>query len=179
MTRELDDPFEYDVAFSFAPEDREIAEQLASLLAAKQMTVFFDELGSAEAAVGDVVLHLAEVFRTRAYYCVLFLSRSYPLERWTEAERADAQEHALRDADEYFLLLRLDNTAVPGIEEAAGYRDLRQHSPESIADLLELKLSQAKSRSSSASRSHDLRSGNVPSKKADSSDRQASKGDLV
>jgi hypothetical protein len=78
-----------------------------------------------------------------------------------EAERRRAQELSLRAADEYLLLLRLDDTDVPGITEAAGYRDLRRHSLESIADWLAQKLSQTKGQSGPPPQSHDLRSGNV------------------
>jgi hypothetical protein len=74
-----------------------------------------------------------------------------------------AQERAYRDANEYILPLRLDDTQVPGVTETTGYRDLRQHSLESIADLLEQKLAKAKTQSGMQSPSHDLRSGNTSS----------------
>ncbi len=49
-----------------------------------------------------------------------------------------------------------------GITETTGYRDLRQHSMESIANVLEQKLIKTKGRSGPPSQSHDLRSGNFP-----------------
>lgn len=164
MTRDLYDEFEFDVAISFAGEDRRTAEQLANLLAAKHMQVFYDEQENAELPGRDMILHLAEIFRTKARYCVMLISQYYPIKSWTEAERSFAQEHALRDANEYFLPVRLDDTKVPGVAEAAEYRDLRQDSLEGIANLLEQKVSQTKGRSGPPRESHDLRSGNVASK---------------
>ncbi|RPI93744.1 MAG: TIR domain-containing protein [Chloroflexi bacterium] len=153
--------FEYDVALSFAGEDRQVADQFAALLTSRGMRVFYDEYKTAELWGKDPLTHFVNLYSRKARYCVLFISRYYPLKRWTNAERTAARERSFRDANEYILPLRLDDTDVPGVTEATGYRDLRQHSLESIVDLLEGKLSQTKGRSGPPSQSHDLRSGNV------------------
>jgi hypothetical protein len=111
----------------------------------------------------DFVTHLAELYRTKARYCVILLSRHHPLKSWTRAERTAAQQHALRDASEYIFPVQLDDSEVPGAAQAAGYTDLRQHSLEVIADLLEGKRAESRERSGPPPQSHDLRSGNVPS----------------
>jgi hypothetical protein len=157
------DAFEYDVALSFAHEDRAVAEELASLLRDKDIKVLFDEYPSAQLGGSDFVTHLAELFRTKARYCVMLVSQHYPLKKWTETERTFAQQHALRDANEYLIPVKLDHTEVPGIRETTAYRDLRQHSLESLVDRLEQKLTETRDRSGPPSQSHDLRSGNVPS----------------
>jgi hypothetical protein len=162
MSRDPHNPFEYDVALSFAREDRAVSEELAGLLRARNIRVYEDEYQATPLGVSDIVTHIAELFRIRARYCVMLLSRHYPLKKWTEAERTSAQEHALRDANEYILPVRLDDTLVPGAAETTGYRDLRQHSIRSIVDWLESKLAEAKARSGPPPQSHDLRSGNIP-----------------
>ena len=163
MRRDQNDPFEYEVVLSFAGEDRAVAEEFASLLRAKGIRVMDDESQTAELGGGDFVTHIAELYRTKAYYSVMFLSRHYPLHRWTEAERTAAQEHSLREADEYILPILLDDTEVPGIVETSGFRDLRQTPLEGLVHLIEQKLSAAKGRSGPRSRSHDRRAGNIPS----------------
>ncbi len=55
-----------------------------------------------------------------------------------------------------------DDTQVPGISETTGYRDLRQHSTESIVNLIEQKLEETKGQSGPPPKSHDLGSGNIP-----------------
>jgi hypothetical protein len=156
------DQFEYEVALSFAREDRGVVDQFADLLKSKGITVFYDEYETPELWGKDLVAHLVNIYSRKARYCVLFISRHYPLKQWTEVERRDAQERALRDANEYILPLKLDDSDVPGIIEAAGYRNLRQHAIEDVVDLLAEKLAQPKRPSGPPSQSHDLRSGNIP-----------------
>jgi len=146
MSRDQNDPFEYDVVLSFAKEDGAKAEEFANLLDIRNITVLFDDMQTAELGGSDFVTHIAELNRTKAWYCVMLISRHYPLKAWTETERRAAQEHALRDANEYILLIRLDNTVVPGLTETSGFRDLRQVSMESIVNSIEQKLAEAKAR---------------------------------
>ena len=157
------DPFEYEVALSFASQDNTVAEEFVRLFSSRNIHVFRDEHTGSNSWGKDVVGHLVNLYARKARYCVLLISRHYPLRKWTEAERTSAQERALRDADEYILPIQLDDADVPGITEPAGYRDLRQHSVESIVNLIEEKLAETKRAAGPPSRSHDLRSGNVPS----------------
>jgi hypothetical protein len=170
MTRSNDE-FEYDVALSFAGEDRSIVEELASRLKAKGMEVFHDEYEAGDMWGRDLVDHLVNIYSRKARYCVMFISQSYPLKKWTKAERMAAQERAFRDSDEYILPLQVDDTQVPGVAEATGYRDLREHSLESIVELLENKLMEAKAHSRPLPPSHDLRSGSVTSANTESGDK--------
>jgi hypothetical protein len=157
------DEFEYDVALSFAGQDKEVACKFADQLKSKKISVFLDEYSSAELWGKDMVDHLVNLYSRKARFCVLLVSRHYPLKTWTDVERTAVQERSLRDANEYILPLRLDDTPVPGIEESSGYRDLRQGSVEEVVSLLVQKLGEAKGLSSPLPRSHDLRSGSVSS----------------
>ena len=157
------DEFEYDVALSFAGEDKDIVDKFADLLRSKDIKVFYDKYEAAELWGKDLIDHLVNIYSRKARYCVMFISQYYPLKKWTNVERMAAQERAFRDANEYILPLRLDDTQVPGLAETTGYRDLRQHPMEDIVDLLEQKLIKSKSQSSLPPQSHDLRSGSVSS----------------
>ena len=156
------DSFEYDVAVSFAKADKAVAEEFVHLLDQRNIKSYLDEYTSPD-PWGGMVDHLVNLFARKARYCVLLVSDQYPLNTWTETERTSAREGALRDAEEYILPLRLDDTDVPGMDEVKGYRDLREHSMESIVQWLEKKLNESESRPGPPSQSHDLRSGNVPS----------------
>lgn len=153
--------FEYDVALSYAKEDQPIARKLGELLSKKNFKVMYDEHGTAQLGGSSFLTHIAELYRTKAQYCLLLISKHYPLNKWTEAERSSAQQHALRDAEEYLLLIQLDDTDLPGVREAKGYYDFRQDSQEALADRLDKKLSESRPRSGPPEESHDLRSGNV------------------
>ena len=159
------DAFEYDVALSYATQDAKLAEEFARLLSGKGLKVFRDEY-RAEVSPGwgkDMVDHLVNLYARKARYCLLLVSRHYPLASWTVSERTSAQERALRDADEYIVPILVEGHEIPGVKEVAGLRDLRQHSLGEIVHWLEGQLAETKSRSGPAAKSHDLRSGNVPS----------------
>jgi hypothetical protein len=170
MTRSSDE-FEYDVALSFAGEDRSIVEEFTGRLKAKNIEVFHDEYEAGDMWGRDLVDHLVNIYSRKARYCVMFISRYYPLKKWTKVERMAAQERALRDPNEYILPLRVDDTQVPGVEETTGYRDLREHSMESIVELLEKKLMETKAHARPLPPSHDLRSGSVTSTNTESGDK--------
>lgn len=166
MSPENTGPFEYDVALSFAEEDRAVAEELTHLLASRDINVFHDEYRTADAERWgqDMLDHLVNIYARKSRYCVMLISQYYPLKAWTEEERNSVRERALRDADEYILPVQLDDSKVPGVVETPAYQDLRQHSMQSIVNLLQQKLTQTNDRSGPPSKSHDLRSGNIPPK---------------
>ena len=157
------DEFEYDVALSFAGENRDIVDKFADLLRSKDIKVFYDKYEDAQLWGKDLIDHLVNIYGRKARYCVMLISQYYPLKKWTELERISAHDRSFRDANEYILPIQLDDTEVPGITETTGYRDLRQHSMESIVNLLGQKLRETKGQSGPPSKSHDLRSGNIPS----------------
>jgi hypothetical protein len=138
------DEFEYDVALSFAGEDRAIAKEFTNLLMNKNVKVFYDEDEADDLWGKDLIAHLADLYQNKARFCVMFISRHYPLKRWTNFERQHIQARAFRDTNEYILPIRIDDTDVPGIAETMGYRDIRQHPLESIANTLEKKLAKLK-----------------------------------
>lgn len=154
MTRGV---FEYDVAISFAGEDRVAAEELGSLLLARDIQVLYDEYREEEGRTGEPLDHLLNLYARKARYCVLLLSRHYPLQQWTRVERKALQERSLRDANEFIIPLRLDDI------ESLNAGDLRLRCLEGITALLEERLGKSAPELAPPSRSHDLRSGNLPS----------------
>jgi hypothetical protein len=159
------DPFEYDVAVSFASEDSAAADELIRLLAERDIQVFRDEYDTANAQGWgkDVLDHIVNLYARKSRYCVLLVSAHYPLKIWTHAERTSTRERALRDAEQYILPIQLDDHQVPGMAQAAGYMDLHEHNMEELAEVLREKLRENESRSGPPPQSHDLRSGNIPS----------------
>ena len=75
--------FEFDVALSFAGEDRATVEKFARLLDTRNIKYFYDEAESYDLWGKDLIAHLADVYENRARYCVMFISKHYPLKRWT------------------------------------------------------------------------------------------------
>lgn len=131
---------EYDVALSFAGEDRDRARRIATLLRKAGCTLFFDEYEQATLWGRNLYVHLSDVYANRAKYCLVFVSSSYATRIWTRRELEAAQARALVEAGEYILPLRLDDTELPGVERTMGYLDLREKNDQEVVDLLLQKL---------------------------------------
>ena len=132
--------YEYDVALSFAGEDRQHADALAELLGNKGYTVFYDLYEQAQLWGKDLYTQLSAIYKDKARYCVMFLSEHYACKLWTNHERASAQARAFEEKEEYILPVRLDDTEIPGILRTLGYLDLRSGSIDKVYQALVEKL---------------------------------------
>jgi hypothetical protein len=132
--------FFYDVCFSFAGEDRDYVEGVAVDLKQAGIKVFYDRYEQVELWGKDLYQHLDTIYRKKAKYCVVYISRAYVSKLWTKHELKSAQARALREDREYILPVRLDDTEVPGILLTAGYIDGRNYSPEELARLIRCKV---------------------------------------
>ena len=128
--------YEYDVALSFAGEDRSTAEELAEGLSAAGLRVFYDRYEQAQLWGKDLYQHLQSVYRDRARYCLILVSAPYVAKLWTKHELRQAQARAFEESREYILPLRLDDTELPGLNATVGYIDLRQNDLRAVQDLV-------------------------------------------
>ncbi|HYO51965.1 TIR domain-containing protein [Archangium sp.] len=136
----------YDIALSFAGEDREVVEHCARLLSEAGYRVFYDLWEQHTLWGKDLTAYLDEVYRGAARYCLLFISKHYVEKSWTRHELRSALARALHSHREYILPVRLDDTPLPGVPESVGYIDLRILSVERLVQLLEKKLGPAERR---------------------------------
>jgi hypothetical protein len=134
---------EYDVALSFAGEDRDVVERLAQLLRAGGVRVFYDKYEQASLWGKDLYQYLSNVYQDKARYCVIFLSMSYQEKLWTRHELRSAQARAFKENREYILPVRLDDSEIPAILGTTGYIDIRSTKLEDLADLLRAKLNES------------------------------------
>ncbi|MDE2726300.1 MAG: TIR domain-containing protein [Gemmatimonadota bacterium] len=128
------DEFEYDIALSFAGEDRAVVERIATELKNRGIHVFYDKFERAALWGKTLYEHLADLYSKRAKFCVIFVSQSYKDKLWTRHERQAAQERAFKENREYILPVRLDDTELPGLHSTVGYLDLREVSEQEIID---------------------------------------------
>jgi hypothetical protein len=131
--------FEFDIALSFAGEDRKIAEELARLLIEKNVRVFYDFNFRAE-LWGKGHQHLGFVYRDQSRYCIILVSKAFKENRWTRYELKQAQARAFQERREYILTLRLDDTDLPELNPTDFYEDLRTTNLKQICDLVLKKL---------------------------------------
>ncbi|WP_346136145.1 toll/interleukin-1 receptor domain-containing protein [Lentzea roselyniae] len=135
--------YEFDVAPSFAGEDRAKVLPIVRRLEELGVRVFYDEDHTAKLWGSNLVDQLPEIYGKRARYVLMFASKHYVAKKWTNVERQAAQARALEEAGEYLLPIRLDETEVPGLPSTVAYLDLRRHSVEEIAQTFVQKLALA------------------------------------
>ena len=63
-----------------------------------------------------------DIFRKRARYCVIFVSKEYRTRKWTNHEARSAQARALQEkGNEYILPVQIDGTELDGLLPTIGY----------------------------------------------------------
>lgn len=133
--------FIYDVALSFAGEDRPYVRKVADALILKEIKVFYDEYQKAQLWGQNLYVHLQDIYQNQAKYTVVFISENYAKKVWTNHEMESAQARALKENKEYILPVRFDNTKIPGLLDTIAYIDVNGMLPEELAITIYQKLS--------------------------------------
>lgn len=132
--------FDYDIALSFAGEDRAYVSQVADSLRKNHVKVFYDEYETANLWGKDLYEYLSEVYYKRAKFTVIFISKYYAQKLWTSHERKNAQARAFEEMGEYILPVRFDHTEIPSMLNTTGYIDVKNLLPSQLSDLILTKL---------------------------------------
>ena len=132
--------YTYDIALSFAGEDRIYADALAEALRLRGLDIFYDKYEKSTLWGKNLYTYLSDVYQNKARYCVMFLSKHYAAKLWTNHERESAQARAFKENEEYILPIRLDNTEIPGIPSTIAYLSCPPETAETIADAIMAKL---------------------------------------
>jgi TIR domain len=129
----------YDIALSFAGENRAYVEEVATGLKAAGVSVFYDGFEKAKLWGKNLIDHLAEIY-SNSRYVVMFVSKEYVAKAWTMLERKHAQDRALFAQEEYILPAKFDDTPVPGMTTTVAFQDLRTMPPGELVELILAKL---------------------------------------
>lgn len=128
---------EYDVALSFAGENREYVRDIAQKLKAKKLKVFFDEFEETNLWGKDLYQYLHYIYKERSLFCVIFVSSSYIKKAWTRHELKAAQNRAFLDNTEYILPLLLEpDINLPGLPDTIGYVSTKDHTISQIVKMI-------------------------------------------
>lgn len=134
----------FDVALSFAGEQREYAEQIAVLLRGFGVKVFYDNFEQSELWGKDLYQYLHNIY-FNASYTVPLISNDYVKKLWTKHELRAMQARAFQENGEYILPIYTDDSELPGLPKTIGYVDLRNVSTTDIALMIVQKLSYSES----------------------------------
>lgn len=130
------EPFEYEVALSFADEDRHIVDEVAKCLRSQDISVFYDDFEKVKTWGKNLHDYFQEIYSTKAKYCVMFISKYYAEKLWTNLERQTAQARALKEKQEYILPIRFDDTEIPGILTTIQHYDAKKKSSKDICEMI-------------------------------------------
>ncbi|MGD8195256.1 toll/interleukin-1 receptor domain-containing protein [Herbiconiux sp. P18] len=131
---------DFDVAVTFAGEDRVFVEEVVNLVKEAGFSVFYDEDYKYESWGEDLTEYFPDVYERRARFAVMFISQHYAAKPWTRLERRSVLARALNAQDGYLLPVRLDSTRLPGVRDAIGYLDGLTETPTGIARAIGTKL---------------------------------------
>lgn len=127
--------YEYDVALSFAGEQRDYVREVAKVLAEEyDLRVFFDEFEEEKLWGKNLYDYLYEIYSQKSKYVIIFVSKEYKEKIWTNHERQAAQEKAFQLKNkEYILPVKFDDTNIPSLPSTIKYLDASKYSPYQIA----------------------------------------------
>src|SRR5260370_8450213 len=126
----------YEIALSFAGEDRSFVDGVARQLQKIGVNVFYDHFETVTLLGKDLAAHFAEIYGKEATYCAMFISKDYARKAWPQFERQHAQAPPLPVKREYILPLRLHNHDVPVLAGTIGDIDVRSMPPPTVAEIL-------------------------------------------
>lgn len=131
---------QFDVALSFAGEDREYVEKVAHTLTRMGIRVFYDKYERVTLWGKNLYDYFIGIYQNKCQYTVIFCSKHYAEKLWTNHERKSAQAKAFESSKEYILPARFDDTKITGILDTIGFVDLNEYSPEEFAEVVKEKV---------------------------------------
>lgn len=129
----------YQVALSFAGEQRDYVESVAQHLAARRISLFYDGFEIVDLWGRNLTKAFYNVFAQQTACVVMFISSDYIKKLWPSYERKLIIE---RMAKEPYVLLpvRFDNTQVDGLPSDISYLNAKDHTPAELSAKIAKKL---------------------------------------
>lgn len=126
---------EYDVAVTFAGEERPYVEEVMTRLQELGVRVFYDVDEQARLWGQNLLEELVDTYRARAPRVLMFVSKAYAEKAWPTQERRAALERAMQPGEPYVLPVLIDDTTVPGLPGTTAHIDWRKITAVEVADL--------------------------------------------
>lgn len=137
--------YKYDVALSFANEQRDYVKQIADELSVLGIKVFYDNNQQVDLWGKNLFRYLEKIYFEDSYYCVMFISKEYKQKYWTKYESEILEERNFYQYENLnfqhrILPVRFDDTQIPGIRASLGYLSAREISPKTLAQMISQKI---------------------------------------
>lgn len=133
MTQEARET-DFDVAVSFAGENRGFVEDVVQLIKEKGFEVFYDEDYKHDMWGEELTEYFPDIYENRARFAVMFISKDYASKPWTNLERRSVLLRAMNSNSPYLLPVRLDSTDLQGVRTSISYLDGLREGPSGVAE---------------------------------------------
>ncbi len=130
----------YDVALSFAGEQRDYVECVVRTLHNYGLSVFYDRDEVVMLWGKHLSEKLPEIYAHESDFVVFFVSKEWVNKDWPRLERRAALSRATQQQNEYILPVRFDDTPVPGLLEDVDFVRAQEYSPAQIGAIVAGKL---------------------------------------
>lgn len=134
----------YDIALSFAGEQRSYVERVYNALVKKGVKPYYDEAEAATTLGANLIDHFGDIFGKKARFCAMFISKEYIAKPWTNFERQFIEERQLYEQG-YIIPIRFDDSELKGLPSTIGYVKTQNYTPEELAEVLATKVESPKS----------------------------------
>lgn len=128
-------PIYFKIALSFSGTRREyircVANELTSTLG--EGSIFYDEYFMPELARLNLDTLLQQIYNEKSKLVVVFLCQDYKLKDWCGLEWRAIRELIKNRQDETIMLMRFDDTNIPGLFSTDGYIDISNIAPKEAA----------------------------------------------
>ena len=126
----------YDIAISFAGEQRIYAQQLANKLTQCHINVFYDKWSPVDAWGKDLYEYLSQIYLEKAKYIVVLFSKEYINKQWPHFEFELIRNNRI----DSILPITIDNTLPDQWPSARAYISANDYSIDEIALMIRSKV---------------------------------------
>ena len=140
MSNGSDSAKQFEVALSFAGEERKYVEQVAQRLHERGIAVFYDRFEAEYLWGRDLVAEFNRVFERSNAIAIMFISIHYVNKAWPAHERKSILSRMVNDDQALVLPVRFDQTEVPGLPDSLAWIDGNDCSAVELAAMIMNKL---------------------------------------
>jgi hypothetical protein len=140
QNRDMDGDYKYDVALSFAGEDRSFVEQVAHKLRDNSIRVFYDTFEQSRLWGRDLSTVLTGIYKDEAKYTIMFVSDAYKDKPWTRLEASALRARAFEKGQGFILPVRLDNTPITEVLPIIGHLNADRNNANALVNQIIEKL---------------------------------------
>ncbi|WP_094765099.1 TIR domain-containing protein [Luteococcus japonicus] len=127
-------PYTYEVALSFAGEQRDYVRAVNEALKALDVKTFYDDDHAVDLWGKNHTEELPRIYAEDSHLVLMFISEHYVDKRWPRHERRAILTEMTQRGTPYLLPVRFDDSTVPGLDSGWHYLKAEEFDPERVAE---------------------------------------------